>query len=336
MTATLPGPEVSGTLMTHDAVVELIESGTPLLVAADGARLAQLPRGSWIGGSIPYFSTVSDGGCEDRERYFVDILPSEATAVRVASYDADELWRIYRDAPHHGVSFVILPAASRAHTRFALEGPDYAGYLVKPLVGWVAGCPLSEVGQTAPVVVDGATGAPSSERAVALHLALPAERSARVDVVNLFEPGNGDVLTFLHGGFEVREVCVDGRCVSFAGYLAERGIDTRLPLVCDHAGANVNVSFLDVDAVADVVTFCGPVFPGREYRVARPIRDYVRDFADGIPAGAAGATFSCTSVLNYVYAEVAGRPFRGVRGPMTFGEIGYQLLNQTLITCTIG
>ena len=45
--------------------------------------------------------------------------------------------------------------------------------------------------------------------------------------------------------------------------------------------------------------------------------------------------FSCNCVLNYLYAGLEGKKTGEFNGPATFGEIAYQLLNQTLVYLTI-
>jgi len=40
--------------------------------------------------------------------------------------------------------------------------------------------------------------------------------------------------------------------------------------------------------------------------------------------------FTCNCILNYIYGELEGRQLPGPRGPMTFGEVAYQVLNQTM------
>lgn len=46
--------------------------------------------------------------------------------------------------------------------------------------------------------------------------------------------------------------------------------------------------------------------------------------------------FACNCILNYLYSELEGKKVPTMLGPMTFGEIAYQLLNQTLVYLTIG
>jgi hypothetical protein len=40
-------------------------------------------------------------------------------------------------------------------------------------------------------------------------------------------------------------------------------------------------------------------------------------------------------VLNYLHGSLEGRRTGALQGPMTFGEIAYQLLNQTLVQINI-
>ena len=119
--------------------------------------------------------------------------------------------------------------------------------------------------------------------------------------------------------------------MNLAQYLAQQGIDTRLPLVADYSGAMVNVSFKAVDAAAGRVDFYAPVFDDVEYRIAEPVPDYARSFAQSLPGDALGARWSCNCILNYLYGGLEGQRTGPITGPMTFGEIAYQLLNQTMV-----
>ncbi|EKO40320.1 MAG: hypothetical protein B193_0938, partial [Solidesulfovibrio magneticus str. Maddingley MBC34] len=97
----------------------------------------------------------------------------------------------------------------------------------------------------------------------------------------------------------------------------------------------VNISFQDVDEVEGQVKFYAPVFTGIRYKHARPVTDYVKVFNDRL--GREGAidssrvAFSCNCILNYLYSELEGKKTDPFVGPVTFGEIAYQLLNQTLV-----
>lgn len=68
-----------------------------------------------------------------------------------------------------------------------------------------------------------------------------------------------------------------------------------------------------------------------EYRHARRIGDYVSAFTRALPGGQVeGLAFACNCVLNFVHSELEGKPTGAITGPVTFGEVAYQLLNQTL------
>ncbi len=48
-------------------------------------------------------------------------------------------------------------------------------------------------------------------------------------------------------------------------------------------------------------------------------------------SGAVAPVLSCNCILNYQYGELEGRKIPPFTGPVTFGEVAYQLLNQTLV-----
>ena len=67
-------------------------------------------------------------------------------------------------------------------------------------------------------------------------------------------------------------------------------------------------------------------------RHAAPVADYVSAFLSRLPTELGGSlAFSCNCVLNYLHSGLEGRKTGDVVGPITFGEIAYQLLNQTLV-----
>jgi hypothetical protein len=104
-----------------------------------------------------------------------------------------------------------------------------------------------------------------------------------------------------------------------------------VPLVADYCGAMINTSLQGIDPASRTVSFFAPVFEGVEYRLARPIAGYPAGFLRAMPRGGAGALFSCNCVLNYLQSKLEKRQIGDLVGPITFGEIAYQLLNQTLV-----
>lgn len=323
-----------GALYTLAEASDAIASGAPLLVAGDEALLSRLPEGRWIGGTIPYFMTA-DGGRTTRELVYVDTLPDQVTDVSIRTYAADQLDRLPADAFESGFSVIIVPAGSPAHARYAAEAAEFPGLFDRPVVGWVSGVHLDDLHAATAKVFAGSGAAASDQDAVVLHAALAEGVLASADIVNLFHQGGGPTLTFESTGFTQATVLVDGVPRGFSDYLHEIGHDTRLPLVADYFGAMFNVSFQSVPADGGVVELYAPVFSNVEYKLAAPVGDYVAEFGALLPAGTVVPAFSCNCILNYVYSELEGKRTGDIVGPITFGEIAYQLLNQTLVYLTV-
>jgi len=317
-------------MFTPDETANLIRSGQFLALAGDEAILRQLPAGNWIGGTIPYF-VGEQGGLQSRGLVHVTGLAGRECDARIIDYTSSTLPGLPADAPEHGYTVLIVPALSALHSEFAANASEYEDLFMKPLIGWIAGVHLDDLGKVSPKVVNGLTGQVSDSQAVAMHVPLPATRIAMVRILNLFHQGQGDVLTFPRGGFAVTDCEVNGRPAQFAQYVQENGLDTTRPLVADYNGAQINVSFQAVDAVQGQVSFYAPVFSGVEYRHAAPVGDYVQEFDALVSGTQVNPHFACNCILNYLFGKLEGRRTGELTGPMTFGEIGYQLLNQTLV-----
>jgi hypothetical protein len=321
-------------LCTLEEASATIATGAVVVVAGDESLLSRLPRGNWIGGTIPYFMAPT-GGIQTTDRVFVTELPVERQLFASRMYSADELPAIVADAPDNGFALIIIPSESPAHVEYAEYAPDYPGLFLKPVVGWIAGVALEDVGRVAPRVFDGQTGQSSTDQAIVLHAGLPLHKTARVDIINLFRGGGGDAITFERTGFTASDCVVNGQSRNFARYLSEIGADTRFPLVADYHGAQINTSFLSADPRNGVVTFFAPVFTGIEYRLSAPVWDYAASFAAAVERAGIDAAFACNCILNYRYGALEGKTTGHVIGPITFGEVAYQLVNQTLVYLSI-
>ncbi|QQS06661.1 MAG: hypothetical protein IPK50_07105 [Fibrobacterota bacterium] len=321
-------------MLSHASdIAQRIRSGERLLLAAQEEVLLSLPAGNWIGGTIPYFMAET-GGVVSREMVFATAVPIQSTSVEIRTYGTADIHNICKNAPDNGVTFLILPASSPIHLQFAQKAPDFEDMYLKPLLGWISGVHLDDLGRTSPKVVDGRTVTAHTDAGVAIHCALPENQVARMGIVNLFSPGDGAVLTFPEGGFQVERCLVDGVERVFSDYLLEREVDTRLPLVADCSGAMVNVSFQGIESSLGRVNLYAPVFPGVEYRLAKPVGDYMEEFAKMLPKNVSAA-FSCNCILNFLYSGLEGKITEGMTGPVTFGEIACQLLNQTMVYVAI-
>jgi hypothetical protein len=322
--------KAQGKLLAIDQAAELIRSGKYLCLAGDEVALRQLPRGNWIGGTIPYFMT-EEGGVVTREKVFVNEIDVFEQAPILRRYDTGSLPQICRDAPDHGYTILIVPAFGPCHHDFAENSLNYEDMYMKPLLGWVAGVHLDDLGKITPKVVLGSTGEFSDQLAVAMDVPLPPDTFANVDTINLFHPGGGDSISFASKGFSAGDCLINERRVNLAEYMQSRQIDKRLPLVAESDCVMVNVGIKAVDIANRRVEFYAPVFPGLVYQIAAPVADYVESFQAALPHLDNGIAFSCNCILNYLHSGLEGKRTAGITGPITFGEISYQLLNQTLV-----
>jgi uncharacterized protein DUF6976 len=317
-------------LYSIDDANALIARGGALHIAGDAAALARLTRGNWIGGTIPYFLT-DKGGRVEREQVFVTAMPSAIRSVDIDFVDPDRLADIPARAPAHGFSLVVIPAGSDAHVRYAVGAHDLPGIFETPIVGWIAGVHLSELGRQAAKVVNGRTGEAAEQRIGVMRAHLAPSLTPRIGIINLFAPAEGDRLRFPQTGFAVDDCWVNDVKASFYDYAKARRLDPSLPLVADFSGEMINVSFQEVDDASRSVRFYAPVVAGVAYRQAAPIDDYPAALLAHVAANPVTPVFSCNCILNYLYADLAGDRALSITGPATFGEIAYVLLNQTLV-----
>lgn len=315
-----------------DAVKQMIASGKALILAGDEKTLRQLPAGRWIGGTIPYF-VGEKGGEFSQDKILVTEIPAYAVSVEIGTYTGDTIQNIYKDSPANGLTFVLIPGMSPTHLSFALNAPRYEKFGFVPLVGWITGVNLADLGKNAPKAFSGQGPTAITDGGVAMRVTLPKNKIADVGIINIFEPGSGDALQFEQDGFSAKDVLVNGKKESFAAYLKKINADTKPPLVANYAGAMINVSFQSVDEKTGEVKFYAPVFQGVTYKLASPVADYVGSFTKQVAAKKAdrNVVFSCNCILNYLYSSLEGKKTGNFVGPITFGEVAYQLLNQTLV-----
>ena len=168
-----------------------------------------------------------------------------------------------------------------------------------------------------------------------MYLRLPEGKTAMINMINIFEDDKTDpVIRFHENDLSVKKCTVNGQEVDFAEYIRKKGIDTRMPLVADYNGSYFNISVKSIED--DRVSFYAPVFKNVDYRFAVRVDDYAAEFEKRIAeAGARNPVMSCNCILNYRYGELNGRKIPPYTGPVTFGEVAYQLLNQTLVYCEI-
>lgn len=310
---------------------KLIKDGKHLYIAASEACLTQLPRGNWIGGTIPYFMTPQ-GGLVSHEQVLVTILPEQITHCSIVAYDESTLSGIPKNYLSNGLSLIIIPAFSDVHLKYAKECSSWPSIFNQPLVGWITGIDLS-TGQGTPKVINGTTGQLSTDRALVMHLEFSKEVFVSANIINIFEQDKGkDSITFKTTGFETETAFVNEKEVGLADYLEQQAVDLKLPLVADYMGAMINVSFRDIDPVTKKVRFYAPVFPEVTYKLAKPFDNYEKQFEMALKSHKIeNPLFACNCILNFLYANLEGKKIGNIHSPMTFGEIAYMLLNQTFV-----
>lgn len=310
-------------LLSAAEAAALISSGISLWIAGDLNILRKLPKGNWIGGTIPYFQ-IGGAGLDERGKVLAGKFTPLAGSPKIQNYDIVSISDICIDAPGHGYTHLILPAFSAIHSHYARNAIQFPGMFIQPVVGWVAGMHLSEP-DTPPAVIDGQSGEIFTERALAMHVPLPESHDARIEIVNNFEQGEGDCIQFPESGFSTHKCIIGNKEVDFSTWLQSKHADLKMPLVADYCGAMVNVSFKGIDK-SGRVDFYAPVFSGVNYRLAKEAVENKN------PTSLADADFSCNCILNYLYRKPGIGHLSEITGPLAFGEIAWMLLNQTQVS----
>ena len=318
-------------LHDFEEIEEKILKGQTLLIAADDKLLEKLPAGRWIGGTTTYFMTELGGVCTDK-KIFVTELDAVASNISIKTYDENTIENIYLDAPENGFSFIIMPAGPKCHSVFSMEAFSFKNFAMRPLIGWLPGVHLDETGTDKPKAYNGTIPGIPQQGAVVMHVELPDDKSAEVGMLNMFEQGDGDTVTFPESGFNAKEAYINGVKVDFAKYIFENNLDLRLPLVTDVNGTFVNTSFCRNFGDDGEVMFYSPVFKTLEYKHAKPVANYAEKFTKKLSMGlGVEMVFSCNCILNYIYSGLDRYSRSDLSGPVTFGEIAYHIHNQTVV-----
>ncbi len=319
-------------LYTQAETAALIKQGKLLIIAGAEVLLAGLPDGYWIGGSNPYL-LGKDGGMYSEELLYVKDLTNLAADYNMCAYDSTDIGNITTDAFENSLIIAILPAHSKVLEEFAIRSPEFENQFINPLLGWISGSKFEEMGYALPTTYLGSRK--FTDKGVALHIKLPANKVGRIEIINPYEQGNGDEVTFEQDGFSISDCFVNGVRTNFYNYMHKRD-DLFLPLVADYAGAKINVAVM-MDDQNKRVKFFAPVFRDTLYKIAKPVQtDYIHFLSDKLQReGKSRIEYSYSCLYNYFNFALEKKPIPGLVGTFTFGEIGYQLLNVTFVYLVI-
>ncbi len=330
----------------------MIGEGRVLLLAGTEDDLCHLPAGCWIGGTAGYFATPQGCVAAAGQIFYVDFT-GIALGASWRSFDAGDIHELAQHYPSNGFAILLLPGFSKLLGDAAVRIMEFDGLYNLPLMGWVSAVALEGQPHILPQGVRPKTfagsGEAAAERAAVLYISLPEQYFAQLHIANLFAPGTGPEIRFpAPAQFSDGDCLIGGVRGNLVRYMVEQGIDLRLPLVADHEGALLNVAILrprDGGAV-----FLTPVSPALTYRFAEEVLDYAAEFTRTVAEIELDqAVHACICALHYHYAGLTygvdqhaaqrnALPMPGpdIIAPVTFGQIAYTVLNQTLTCLTIG
>lgn len=320
-------------LVDVQTAIQLIEEGHILTISGEEALLSQLPKGKWIGGTIPYFYLKGQNGRMDKTKVLISDFTSWVTNVDIQTLDTNTLKNVCTNGYENGFHFLILPAARDIHYSYALNAHNYDNLFTNPLIGLVAGVDLDELSKgRLSKTFNGLLGENYIDQAVVMHCELPPEKVARVEIINAFEPDDNKIIIEVpEDSFTVGDCIINGQPNNLYDYIQENNLDIKYPLVCDYAGATINVSFQQLNEEKREVIFYAPLFKGQKYTTSKAFSNYVEVFNNKVKevlSNESNVVYNCNCILNYLYGELDKNEI-GFSGATAFGEVGYILLNQT-------
>lgn len=317
---------------------ELIRGGRVLVISGEEELLEKLPKGNWIGGTMPYFYLKNERGRMEKSKVFVSDFTESINDFKILSVDEASLSSFSLSSFDNGFSFLILPSLQSIHQSFAINAHYYPDIKKNPLIGVIAGTDLKEFknGRLS-MTFNGDTKQSSSSDGVVLHCSLLPSKIAKVGVINLYERSDEFCIEVFDNTFVVRDCLLNGELGNLYQFLKGNKIDINRPLVCDYDGLSVNVSFQFLKDATKEVVFYAPLLKNRKYYFSKKPENYKQAFQDQIAdilEREKLIIYNCISLVNYINGEL-NKSDIGFSGAATFGEIAYSLLNQTFIYLAI-
>lgn len=323
-------------LYTKQEVIDFINNGRVMSLTGSEKALSGLPKGNWIGGTSLYF--VDSVGKLDEDKIFVDDFTIVAQNSKMAVFNEKNIQDIAKNGYKNGFIVVTLPIDSQVYYAFANNALAYEGMFDNPVVGYVAATKFEDYGKKIPKVVSGIDGQLSDSLATVLYVELPDYLAARAEIVNFDTiDENTPEIIFPKDGFVQSDCTIDGKPANIADYF-ENTVKPRLggytQMITSQNGALINRDVKIVDTKKGEVTFFSPVASGDKYHLVKNGADYLSMFNNTLSAKQSDV-LTCFSCVSYY----SGGNFDGrhvvKNGIYAFGEIGYQLLNKTVVTLEI-
>jgi hypothetical protein len=311
-------------------VAKLIKAGHILVLAGAEQDLASLPAGNWIGGTASCF--LVDGRLVRAEGTLIYAdFSAAALKAELRPLNDRQIQELSSYYPDNGFAVIIMPGQSALLQATATSMPDWPGLYNAPLAGWVSAVPLDQLGHMQPKVFCG-NGTPRQDIAALMYVTLPCEMFAALNIINPFDTPSRTSLRFSTGGYQIPGLCLlDGQRADLTRLIANGSIDPSPPLTADRDGALLNNSIIASDPASGMLTFLSPVDPSLTYRFAEPppvFQDAFARAARGVDLPGAVLSSICAAGLHRLTEEI--RPMLPAIAPVTFGQIGYTVLTQTI------
>ena len=330
-------PNKRCTLATHSMksiysigeVEQLVKQGHSLVIAGEEEYLRLLSPGNWIGAVANRYLGTGADEIEPGMLFAFDLSEHLLTS-RVCVYQSFNLDGLQRDCYGHGFSVVLMPAFSEVHRFYGIYSATLGYRYLNPVIGWVAGANLGTADMLEPLVIDGLTGRIYPDRAVVLHCLLKSDIDAKMQVINIFEPGDGDSMVFPEASFIARSCYVNGKLANLVDYWHEVDPNPQLPLVASIGGALVNVMPLQ-PVGHNSITMCSALIPGVEYRFAKPPEQMAAQLHRRVNELAENTILlTCCELLRpYLNSSTLQRTdLQAIYAP---GETAYSLQNFTMV-----
>ncbi|MEM6735878.1 MAG: hypothetical protein AAGC64_05565 [Bacteroidota bacterium] len=320
-------------LYTLEEAQNLLEEGVTAIVGAEESLLKQLPKGKWIGGTMPYFM-AEGGGTVSQNKVFLHHLDDRFQINQIKHYKEHQLENIFDDYPTWGVSFIIIPSLSEVAFRYPFVANKNIDVLKSPLIGWLSGVLWDHVGKVDPKVIDGQTCTFYDNQALVMHCDLPGNVSPSLGTINIFEPA-GPIIEFEEETTEISEAIIDGKKQNLYDYIKSINVDIQQPFITDVSGSLINTSIKEIDDTNRLVKVWTPTWPGYKYQLSKVVDNYEEKFETELKAINKEMVFNCNCLYNYLFGKLKGKKIGNVTGLITFGEIAYLLLDQTLVYLTL-